>query len=356
MTTASVRIRPIRFGFLLDPKDPTTLRQVLQINTCLWGGIYNYLLPVQQKAPLRYRDYSFTNLGAGVIKLNLTKGTGPSARQLIHGLLEAFQPDLLVETKPGLEQFNEEENGQRKYGIDLRSICQALYKEEFRFVQRHPPKVIDPRPTDQKYGTLFAAAFGEFPQTGVLADCKQHFRDALDAAEQEVEPEALHELFAPNTLYPLRVGAYHSVTHRRAWTLGPMLFYMDESEPYDIIEYWNYRALGWRIRPLPYLLTPKLRDYCEKFVAEAHRPYPPPSNVSEDASFLCSRSCAFDEMQAFVSTVSRPSSFHVSIDPRVPRLWEEWREANIRTRRAKHAELTHSETSTFDPNNTSTPD
>jgi len=338
MTTASIRIRPIRFGFLLDPKDPAALRQVLQINTCLWGGIYNYLLPVPQRAPLRYRDYSYTDLGAGLIKLNFTKGTGPSARQLIHGLLEAFQPDLLVETKPGLarqvefdkgrvltlEQFNQEENGQRKYGIDLRSICQALYKEEFRFVQRHPPKVIDPRPTDKKYGTLFAAAFGEFPKAGILAECKQHFRDALDAKEEDVEPETLHELFAQNTLYPLRAGVYQLSTHRRGWSSGPMLFYMDEGELYDIIEYWNLRALGWRITPLPQLLAPKLSGYCEQFMVEAHRPYPPPSNASEDASFLCSRSCAFNEMQAFVSTLKRPNSFHVSIDPRVPRLWEEW--------------------------------
>jgi hypothetical protein len=41
---------------------------------------------------------------------------------------------------------------------------------------------------------------------------------------------------------------------------------------------------------------------------------------------------AFNEMQAFVSTLKRPNSFHVSIDPRMPRLWEEW------GRHADHAE------------------
>jgi hypothetical protein len=49
-----------------------------------------------------------------VIKLNFTKGTGPSARQLIHGLLEAFQPDLLVETKPGLAGQVEFDKGTRR--------------------------------------------------------------------------------------------------------------------------------------------------------------------------------------------------------------------------------------------------
>jgi hypothetical protein len=111
-----------------------------------------------------------------------------------------------------------------------------------------------------------------------------------------------------------------------------MLFYMDERKPYDIIEYWNFRALGWRIWPLPRTLALSMTEYCEKFIEDAHRPFPPPSNAWENASFLCSRSCRFDEMQDYVSTLKRPSASHVSIDPRFPRLWEEW------GRSADHAE------------------
>jgi len=346
MSSASIRIRPIRFGFLIDPQDRTVLRQVLRLNSCLWGGTYNYLLPVAKRTPLRYRDYSFTELPGGLIQLKLIKGTGPSAQDLVHGLLETFQPDFLVESKAGLssqapfdknrvltlEQFNEEKNGQRRYGIDLRSVCAALYQDAFRFVQRHPPKVIAPRTTDPKYGLLFAAAFGELPGTGTLAGCRDHYLQALDGKEEKVVPEALHEIFRPHTLYPLRVGAYRLVTHRRGWRPDPILFYMDESEPYDIIEYWNLRALGWRITPLPHGLASNLKTYCENYILEAHRPYAPPSNYSEDATFLCSRSCAFDEMQALVSSLKRPDSYRVSIDPRMPRIWEEW------GRHADHAE------------------
>ena len=336
-TSATVRIRPLRFGFLLDPSDPVVLRDVLQINSCLWGGIYNYFLPVPDRAPARYRDYMFA--GSESLKLKFMKGTGPSAQQLVEGLLEAFQPDLLVETKPGLaskvpfdqsrivslDQFNQvEDRGSRKYGIDLRSICMSLYKETFRFVQRHPPNVIQPRCADKRYKLLFAAVFGEFPTHGDLAGCQRDFLAALDGKDKEIEAHRFHELFAPGNLYPLRVGAYELTTHRRGWTPGPVLFYMDERKPYDIIEFWNLRALGWPIWPLPQSLAPQLTDYCEKFIVDAHRPLPPPSNASRDASFLCSRSCAFDEMQAYVATLKRPSTYLVSIDPRMPRLWEEW--------------------------------
>jgi hypothetical protein len=214
----------------------------------------------------------------------------------------------------------------------LRNICRTLYKNEFRFVQRHPPIVVEPRSTDKRYGLLFAAIFGEFPTSGVLGECKTHFREALDAKEKEVEPDVFPELLTGRSIYPLGVGAYKLVPRSRGWSPDPALFYMDEREPYDIIEYWNLRALGWRIKPLPRSLAPKLKAFSEKFIVESHRPYPPPSNACEDASFLCSRSCPFDEMQKYVASLNRPSSFHVSIDWRVPRLWEEW------GRHADHAE------------------
>jgi len=320
------------------------LREVLQVNTCLWGGTYNYLVPVPNRAPARYRDYFFADSKS--LKLKFIKGTGPSAEQLVQGLLETFQPDVLIETKPGLarkvqfdnnriislNQLNEVEHHAREYGIDLRLICRALYDDSFRFVQRHPPSVIQPRCADKRFDLLFAAMFGEFPVTGELAACQQHFHKALDGKEREVKPEGFHELFGENNLYPLRVGSYRLATYLRGWAPDPMLFYMDEREPYDIIEYWNLRALGWRIMPLPESLAAKLTDYCERFIVEAHRPFPPPSNTFRDASFLCSRSCAFDEMQAYVSTLKRPSTYLVGIDPHMPRLWEEW------GRHADHAE------------------
>jgi len=323
-SSANIRIRPLRLGFLVDPKNPTRLRDALEINASLWGGLSNFLIPVFRKTPARYNEQYFR---------------APRAQDLIRGLVEAFQPDLLIETAPGLasnipfessrvlslDQFNElDREGQRRYGIDLRSVCADLYHNAFRFVQRHAPNVMLPAPTEKRFELLFAAVFGRFPASGDLSECRQHFIDLLDAKEKVIEPVLLHTLSGRNDLYPLRIGMYELTTYRRGWSSGPQLFYMDESKSFDIIEFWNLRALGWRIKPLPHSLAPKLREFCQKFIEDAHRPYPPPSNASEDATFLCSRSCSFEEMRAFVSTLKWPSTHHVSVDHRVPRLWEEW--------------------------------
>jgi hypothetical protein len=308
------------------------LREVFRLNTVLWGGIYNFIIPIFKRTPSRYQDRPFK---------------GPNATEFIDGLIDAFQPDFVVETKPGLtsqiafpakrvistEQLVARDSHDRCiYGVDIRSICSALYDETFRFVQRHPPRVVIPSCSDPRFDLLFAATFGEFPDKGVFADCVEHYKSALDAKPEAIAATDFPQLFQQEFLYPLRVGTHELTTARQSWSPDPMLFYMDERAPYDLIEFWNLRAIGWRIRPLPSSLAELMKDYCDKFIVDAHRPFPPPSNAFENASFLCSRSCKTERLDAFLKDLKRPADEMISLDSRFPRVWEEW------GRSADHAE------------------
>jgi len=142
-------------------------------------------------------------------------------------------------------------------------------------------------------------------------------------------------MFQPNTLFPLRIGAHGlSWKPRRRWAPDPTLFYMDESSTIDIIEFWNFRALGWSIKPLPKSWAHELKDESEAFLRESYRPYPPPSNAAQRGGFLCSKSCQFDDLRQFVGTLKRETPDPaITVDHRFPRLWEEWgRNADHATR------------------------
>lgn len=316
----------------MDPRDTAALREVFRINTVLWGGIYNFIIPVFKKTPQRYRERFLK---------------APSAGEIVNGLIDAFEPDFLVETKSGLatgmkfpaeriismeQLISRGEEGRSIYGIDIRSICAALYHDAFRFVQRHPPKVVIPHPSDKRFELLFAAMFGDFPTNDKLADCAGDYKAALDAKDETIAPIEFTRVFQPQYLFPLRVGRHDLSTRRLGWPVDPVLFYMDELSNFDLIEFWNLRAIGWPIHPLPCSLAEEMKEYCEQFITDVYKPFPPPSNAYQSASFLCSRSCKFEQMQAFVASLKRSSDYAVTIDPRVPRIWEEWGRA------ADHAE------------------
>ena len=107
---------------------------------------------------------------------------------------------------------------------------------------------------------------------------------------------------------------------------------MDESSSWDLIEFWNLRALGWHIEPLPASLAPHLIDYCNDFIKRVYRPYPPPSNAYHHATMLCARSQSVEKLQEFMKSLTWVPGTHATLDHRVPRIWEEW------GRSADHAE------------------
>lgn len=149
-------------------------------------------------------------------------------------------------------------------------------------------------------------------------------------------PQNTPLFFDQKYLYPLRVAAHELDTRRNSWYIDSKLYYMNERSPLDLIDFWNLRALGWDITPLPASLAPTLTTFCEDFIRKSYRPYPPPSNAYHHASFLCSPSNTQADLQAFMSTLQRPSQdpahAALSLDMRVPRIWEEW------GRSADHAE------------------
>jgi hypothetical protein len=133
-------------------------------------------------------------------------------------------------------------------------VCDDLYRTSFRFVQRHPPDVLIPSSIEKGFGLLFAATFGFLPETGELSDVADIYLKALDSKRKAVNAVDFPQLLSPNNLYPLRATHHELNTFRNSWSIDSKLFYLDERSPFDLIEFWNLRALGWDIAPLNQLV------------------------------------------------------------------------------------------------------
>ena len=83
----SIRNRPTRIGFLVNPRDMASIKKVMRLNTCLWGGTFNPIIPVGRNLPKAWRTHP---------------RLGPTGLELAEGLLNFFEPDVFVETSPGL--------------------------------------------------------------------------------------------------------------------------------------------------------------------------------------------------------------------------------------------------------------
>src|SRR5438876_261199 len=150
MPTGSITLtsRPLRLAFLIDYQDRAALLEAIRINSYLWGGIFNPIIPLfKNTVPKAWREKAHWN----------GKWRTVNSSIILQGYLDAFDPDLVVPVGMPIDHNlpvghralvhpsdvlqGIEETGSTAYGISLPLILQKLYNEEFKFVRQSPLSV-----------------------------------------------------------------------------------------------------------------------------------------------------------------------------------------------------------------------
>ncbi len=85
--SATIRLRPTRIAFLVRPTDLSSVRKIMSYCACLWGGVYNPIIPVFRTAPKEWKPEPFERIkGFAVAK----------------GYVNFFEPGVFVESEEGL--------------------------------------------------------------------------------------------------------------------------------------------------------------------------------------------------------------------------------------------------------------
>lgn len=279
MTTAHVqqRLRPTRIGFLVPPNDMSLLNQIFSINTCLWGGKYNPIIPVFSKRPSWWDRHG------------LRYGT---PKQIIDGYLDYFEPDILVEMRPGLASglgYNEERvigierlvpppgrwDGEfgKTIGLNVFSLYRHLYEREFQYAKRDPEKVIRVKTAGPSLSGLAGCLFGSFPSSGTFHQLEETFDRVFAPEIIGLEPQTAFELIQNNWRNPLHI-THHGLAVRYEGYHGPGLFVLDGTKPSDLIDYWNLRAGVAPVVPIPIQFLEQLAPFAQQFISQNYRPLP----------------------------------------------------------------------------------
>ena len=286
-----IRLRPIRFGFLVRPDDKENILEIFRINTCLWGGMFNPIIPFFESVPswLESEGFHFEN-----------------PKQMINAYLDFFEPDFLVEAEEGLaEKFGfdpervrkladmiEEPGGNyaHRYGLSVYGIYRDLYTKEFQFEQRHKDPVVHVQPADTAFINFAAANFGSFPTQERLRYFEQNYKGIFNPKPIALDAATLAELYQSGHLSALRIGCEKlrggSNDHPT-----PTLFILDAHKSKDLVDFWNLRAIHQQVVPVPIQWLEELLPFCRRFIRDNyHRQPNDPNGTQVGPTLMFSRS------------------------------------------------------------------
>ncbi len=304
-----VRLRPVRFAFLVRPNDRKRALEIFRVNTCLWGGKYNPIIPYFKNVPKWWdrHNHHFA-----------------TASQIVNGYLDFFEPDFIVEAESGLADglgFDKERvlqlsslltrEGDRDWnghGLSVLSLYSDLYRKVFQFARRQEHNIIDVAPEKLSFSGFCACLFGAFPVAPDLKYLRQAFIDAFAPKTVSINCALLANLYRSGFTSALRIGHskididYHDHSN-------PALFVMDAQEPRDLIDFWNLRAVKRHVLPVPVEWLGDLSEFCKEFIVKNHRPLPGnPHGVMIRATVMFARSIPTDDIERL-----HMDHFHVDV-------------------------------------------
>ena len=283
---AQIRVRPLRLAFLVGSGDTSGLREAIRINSSMWGGANNPIVPVFHRPPVsRSRQISSARF---------------SAKQVVSGYLAEFDPDFVVpigsvstkkfeighrevvQAKDLLRDFAAEVTP--SYGLGFHDLLHDLVQKSFQYVRRDDAKIVLPT-IPKAYGNFLASVFGEVePQ--ILLDIQDRYASVIDFS-QTASIEVIPKLLEYSNLFPSRITSRHLVVPRR----DALVFLCDAKSNLDILDYWNLRAAGNNVLPFPIqaITNQQYVSAVKAFIRENHVKDHPSHNFFRRATIQYSR-------------------------------------------------------------------
>jgi hypothetical protein len=333
--TANLKVRPLKLALLVDPDSPSQVRQAIRLACSLWGGMFFPIIPLHKRMPASWRD--------GPVR-------APSAEAVIKGYVEAFDPDLLVQfaaVLPGYvgdfrlrvvtpQEVYGDRGGERvmepSVGIGVIDVMTDIFEECFKYKAKFPEKVIIPR-LPRKFGLFWASVFGEYDDRVASAILDEH-SEALDVAQPDLSLDDYLDLTDTSVLFPRRITAWGLSSHGGLGFGSPAcVYFMDAANVEDVIDYWNLRATGRNVVPLPkqFAEAETFKESVQRFLIAQRRPWRHDPQHFHTASIVRSRHSTMEEMTVFAKTLCLPKEGagesarrYFGLQHWYPRIWEEW--------------------------------
>ena len=261
-----IRLRPIRFGFLVRPNDKEKILEIFRINACLWGGIFNPIIPFFESVPSwgEREDFQFEH-----------------PKQIINGYLDFFEPDFVVEAEEGLAAGfgfgpkrvlqltdileRQGEGGWDKYGLSVQDLYSKLYQEEYHFESRHERHTVHVEAKESVFADFAAANFGSFPIQEQFEYFEHDYEGVFNPEHITLDAAVLLELYKSGYISALEIGCAKLRVNYNEY-LAPTLFILDPQESKDLIDFWNLRAVCQNVKAVPIQWIKELSSLDKEFI------------------------------------------------------------------------------------------
>jgi hypothetical protein len=277
-------VRPVRIAFLMGEPQHEVLQEIISVNTLLWGGVLNPIVVLSgSSCPIdQFPSYTYDE---GIVRL-----------------LKEFDPDLLMnfsgaELPPLLNLFkhrtfdrsslrwNPWGKGEINFFLEVWPFLSRYWQEVHQFLKKPALEFSYANPTTPGDSTTYLSAiFGSYPNDEGYKLLASNF----DATAITYDENFRKGFKLGQKKFPIQLTKFGLDIPNPGFLHSHVYFLMNPTNLFDIVDFWNLRATGSRVFPLP---APHYRDFDKSIVEFGERgTYPINDSVMNHPTVVKSRS------------------------------------------------------------------
>lgn len=335
--SVSIKVRPIKFAFVVDPTDRNAVLEAIRISSFLWGGKYNPILPYDSSAEdkdkvlLGYLDAYDPDYVTTSVQIP-TESTYLYDPKKIAGKRIIQSSEILM----GVERRDTP-----KYGLGLFDILEYFSEKELKFQRRKPLNTDSFLPELGDNPSIFlASVFGNFHKE-IENLFKLSFEEEIETKRLPCTLENYAEFLSGDTPSLMEISSSFDLESRPSpiylsravsmdwWGLGSGIFFLDAESIQDIIDFWNLRAIGWDLIAIPKQVadTEKIKDLVSRHIEQTFGIYQFNESIYRYTTMFKSRCTSLEEFENFAGSIEirKPKNTAHSkliLKPSYPRIWD----------------------------------
>jgi hypothetical protein len=272
----------VRIGFLIRDGHIEDLEKAAAINTLLWGGVHNPIIPVAAGREVFAKQ--FLHLFAVDTLYPVTQSPEIDALQKEYWFLQSRK----MHTRNIF--FQDWRSKKNKLGyLDSLNIVDKYWEREFKHKRADFKSncTLATWRDDDPLKSVFALQFGSFPQEFDLEDDFPHgFGTGLRAKELALGPEDRLKPEFATSIFPLQLTGMDLQGYGGGFSLDRSGIYIgDQADFRDLLVFWNLRAAGYAITFVPMDHLDRMREFAAahvKWVDELPHAHP---NIEDYIAF-----------------------------------------------------------------------
>lgn len=254
-TNLIVNYRPLKIGFCVRENNLSDVIRAIELNSILWGGIYNPIIPVGIN----------TDIASTLMKFFQV--------DLLYLITETAEINEFINKYPHLEWpnryegklFYQEDQGVSLAALDISHIIDHYWEKEFK-LNKKSNCVLPQWKDDDPLSAVFTLEFGKFPTTpSFLFKYEEGYKKGLRAKVVKINKTATLEPEFAKKVFPLQL----TDDRLKIWggkMVSSGIYVGDPTDASDLLNFWNLRASTVNLRFLPLNASRRLKPILLKHI------------------------------------------------------------------------------------------